>query len=929
MPGPADSTGPGGPGGGDELRPVTALFADIVGSTGLGERMSPDEVKALVGECVTRMSRVIEEFGGTVQAYMGDGVCAYFGVPAAHEDDADRAAEAGLALLDMVGAYGRDVRQAWDIAEFNVRIGINGGLAAVGVVGAAQPQAVALGDTTNVAARLQAAAAPGTIVTGESTAQRLMPRFVLEPMGELALKGRAAPVSAWRVLRRQTTGRDYTQSPLVGREAEAARLRRAADALLAGRGQSLLLIGDAGIGKSRLLGELRENLGAGVTWLEGDCRSYGAVGLYQPFVEMLRAWLGIDHTEREIVVRTRLRARLPALYDGDPGKALMFIGHLLGVQPEPEHRDVLREGDAEGLAAGTRAAFCDWAMRLSGQAPVVVAIEGLHEADVATCEMLEDLLELTDRAPVMIVMSARPERDTPAAEFRAHAMTHFGHRFEELTLDPISAEAAGQLLDITASGLLDPTTREELVSRAEGNPLYLEEMAHAIEAEEIRPRAWTVTVGAAPGMPASLDALLVARMDRLDADARTLGQTAAVIGREFPARVLEQVAGGERYEAGMPGLLRAGIVRELRRYPELEYSFRHGLLQEAARSTLTQARRAALCARVAEVFEELFADSLDERMEMLAHYHAQSGNLSKALEYLDRSAERAESWGQREEAVRLWQRALRVAERMDDPAASERLRARLGGRAGIVEEPPAREQAVAVDRAAPTETRIGPYLIEGVAPSPGSVARARTADGDPVALRLLGRSDAGGASEWLELRQAVARAARVEDRYLVPGLHADEADGWRYLALAWCEGGSLADRLAGGRAPSADETIRIVVRAARGLDALHREGIVHGSIRPGSILFGADGRALLVPVATSGERSVAPEVQAGAAATPGSDVYELAALAQSCLARTEAASDDLDWAVATALSPDPAQRPQTAAMFGQMLRMAGRAPTTG
>ena len=909
---------------------MTALFADIVGSTGLGERMSPDEVKALVGECVTRMSRVIEEFGGTVQAYMGDGVCAYFGVPAAHEDDADRAAAAGLALLDMVGAYGRDVRQAWEIAEFNVRIGINGGLAAVGVVGSAQPQAVALGDTTNVAARLQAAAAPGTIVTGETTAQRLMPRFVLEPMGELALKGRAAPVSAWRVLRRKTTGRDHSQSPLVGREAEAARLRRAADDLLAGRGQSLLVIGEAGIGKSRLLDELRENLGPGVTWLEGDCRSYGAVGLYQPFVEMIRAWLGIDHTEREIVVRTRLRARLPALYDGDADEALMYIGHLLGVQPEAGHRDALRQGDAEGLAARTRSAFCGWTLRLARQAPVVVAIEGLHEADVATCEMLEDLLDLTDRAPVMIVMTSRPERDTPAWEFRAHAMTHFGHRFEELALDPIADEAAGQLLDITASALLDPATREELVTRAEGNPLYLEEMAHALEAEEIRPRAWTVTVGAAPGMPASLDALLIARMDRLDAEARALGQTAAVIGREFPARVLERVAGAQRFEAGMPGLLRAGIVRELRRYPELEYSFRHGLLQEAARSTLTQSRRAALCARVAEVFEELFADSLDERMEMLAHYHAQSGNLSKALEYLDRSAERAESWGQREEALRLWQRALRVAQRMDDPAAAERLRARLGSGADAPPLPPEDGDAVAADErpAQRLAQRIGPYTLEVVAPLPGAVARALTADGEPVALRLIGRSDGDRADEWRALRDAAARAARVEDRNLVPGLHADEADGWRYLVMAWCDGGSLADRLAGGRTPSADEAVRILVRAARGLDALHQAGVVHGGIRAGSILFGADGRALLVPVATGGDRSTAPEVQGRGEPAPASDIYELAALAQSCLARTAGESDDLDWAIATALAPDPAQRPQTAAMFGQMLRMAGRATTS-
>jgi serine/threonine protein kinase len=159
-------------------------------------------------------------------------------------------------------------------------------------------------------------------------------------------------------------------------------------------------------------------------------------------------------------------------------------------------------------------------------------------------------------------------------------------------------------------------------------------------------------------------------------------------------------------------------------------------------------------------------------------------------------------------------------------------------------------------------------------------------------------------------------------------VHADEADGWRYLVMAWCEGGSLADRLMGGRPPTAEEAVRIVVRAARGLDALHQADIVHGGIRSGSILFGADGRALLVPVATGGERSAAPELQAGGDPTPASDIYDLASLAQSCLARSDAAADDLDWAIGTALAPDPAQRPLTAAMFGQMLRMAGRATTT-
>jgi hypothetical protein len=402
-----------------------------------------------------------------------------------------------------------------------------------------------------------------------------------------------------------------------------------------------------------------------------------------------------------------------------------------------------------------------------------------------------------------------------------------------------------------------------------------------------------------------------------------------VIGREFPARVLEQVAGSESYKAGMPGLLRSGIVRELRRYPELEYSFRHGLLQEAARSTLTQARRAAVCARVAAVFEELFADSLDERMEMLAHYHAQSGNLSKALEYLDRSAERAESWGQRDEAVRLWQRALRVAERMDDPATIARLRERIGERrTAATPQRATPDEPVPKVRPSADGARIGPYTLDGAAPGPGAVVRAFTPDRAPLALRIVGGTDGSGAAEWAAIREAAARAGRIDDRNLVPELRAEEADGFRYLVMAWCEGGSLADRLAAGRAPSTDEAVRIAVRAARGLDALHREGIVHGGIRAGSILFGADGRSLLVPVATSGMRSGAPEVQAGGDPTPASDIHDLAALTQSLLARTEAPSDDLKWAVATALAPDPSQRPQTAAMLGQMLRMAARATTT-
>ena len=184
----------------DEVRPVTALFADIVGSTALGERLLPEEVKALVGECVTRVSGAVEEFGGTVQAYQGDGICALFGVPAAHADDPERAARAALRILEIVGSYSEDIRAAWGIDRFNVRVGINSGPAGVGTVGVASPQAVALGDMTNVAARLESAAEPGTVLIGDGTARLLERRFVLEERGLLAVKGRARPVRAWRLL---------------------------------------------------------------------------------------------------------------------------------------------------------------------------------------------------------------------------------------------------------------------------------------------------------------------------------------------------------------------------------------------------------------------------------------------------------------------------------------------------------------------------------------------------------------------------------------------------------------------------------------------------------------------------------------------------------------------------------------------------------
>ena len=611
----------------DERRPVTVLFADIVGSTALGERLEPDEAKVLVGECVTMMSRAVDEYGGTVQAFQGDGICAYFGVPAAHEDDPERAARTALRILEVVSGYARDIEAAWGISGFAVRVGVNSGPAAVGLVGSADPQAVALGDATNVAARLQAATEPGTILVGHVTARRLEHRFDLGSPVEVSVKGREEPVRASRLLRAKEREPRAATTPVFGREREIEVLHAVLGDLASGRGRVVLLNGAPGIGKTRLLTELAVEGADSVTWLEGRCHSYGGLPGW-PFVEILLGWLGAEIGEPEIAIRTKARASLGAVFGEDADAALRPLAGLLRLRldtpPAPEDE--------------TDQAFVRLLEHLAESRPVIVAVEDTQWADAPTRRLAEHVLELTDRAPIGLVLTEEPIPGSHGAALRSHALANFGHRTSELALRPLADDAAEQVLSGILDDVIDPATRTGLIREAEGNPLYLVELARAFleGALEPRGRTWTVTVGSLELLPPSLENLLVARVDRQADGPRRLAQIAAAIGRTFPVPVLERVSGETTGEA-LKALLRAEIVREVSRYPELECTFTHGLLREAALSTLTSTRKRALYAEIASAFESIYADSLDEHLERLAHYHAQAGDLPKALEYAERA----------------------------------------------------------------------------------------------------------------------------------------------------------------------------------------------------------------------------------------------------------------------------------------------------
>ncbi len=651
----------------DELRPVSVLFADVVGSTPLAERLEPGDYAALMGGCVDRMCRAVEQFGGVIDAYMGDGIAAFFGFPAATEDDADRAASAALSVVAALEAYAEEVRTTWALADLKVRVGVNSGQVAIGVVGVAERHPVALGDTMNVAARLQSTAEPGTIVIGGSTARKLGGRFLLAPLGHLTVRGRESPVEAWRLLSARPAGSKSKPAGLVGREREKELLQSAAEALRAGSGQVVLLSGEPGIGKTRLLEWLREHLGADVTWLDGRCASYGGQPLYDPLAEALRGWVGVDDVSRRSATLHRL---------GLEPNVLPYLATLLSAEETRAHSG--SNGERDEFGAGLARAYASWIAGVSRERPVVLAVHDLHWADHGTLEVLRDLLGLLDDRALMIAATSRATPDARDREFRERVRREDPGRVVDVAVGPLDERDAEHLLAQFSPGELASDAKREVIGVAEGNPLYLEHLLRSLlESGGLAARrTWALTVSAAQ-LPTGLESLLMSRIAALPRDARRIAQAGAVLGRTFEPTVLAQASGVADVERTLMQLMRADVIRESHAPPNREYSFTHGLLQQAALSTLTRARRRELYRRVASAYEQAFADSLDDHLEQLAFYRARSGDLECALEYLERAANRAASLDAHTQAASLWSRAASLAKRLDDPPVRDRIERRL------------------------------------------------------------------------------------------------------------------------------------------------------------------------------------------------------------------------------------------------------------
>jgi ABC-type oligopeptide transport system substrate-binding subunit/class 3 adenylate cyclase len=660
----------------EERKVVTALFADVVGSTALGEQLDPEDVKLVVGEAVARIVGEVERLGGHVKDLAGDGVLAFFGAPTTREDDAERAVRVALRIVSEMEEYGRDVRRGWGVEGFGVRVAAATGSVVLGEVGAGRRvEYAAFGDTVNLAARLQAAAEPGLVLVDDATHRAVEGLCAWGERRELELKGKQGTVRAWPLegLDAGAHRGSSVETPLVGRDRELAAGREALEALRAGGGGILVVSGDPGIGKSRLLAELRATAEqSGVRWLEGRCVSYGESLPYWPFRDLLRAaWVGAGADEAELRVRVGLRRRLEQLFPERADELYPYLGTLLDLALEPDAAARTAELSPEALQWRTFEVVGELVAGLAEAAPLVLSIEDLHWADATSIALLEQLLVLAEQSPVLLVLSLRPERDHAAWTLREHAAREFPHLLRELELGPLGAADADLLAGLVGTGTLPPALERRLLAAAEGNPFFLEELVRSLaDVGALRPAGdgWEFDHEVEIEVPQTVEKVILARLDRLSPASHDVVTAAAALGRRFALPLLEGVLEAGAGDA-LHELQRLGLIEQGRRWPQPEYRFRHALIQETAYRTLLGPARATLHRRAAEWLEERYAERDAEVLGLLAHHWLAAESETKAAGYLMRAGDKARQEYALDEAIEHYRILLPLLERRGERQA--------------------------------------------------------------------------------------------------------------------------------------------------------------------------------------------------------------------------------------------------------------------
>ncbi|MEK7702082.1 MAG: adenylate/guanylate cyclase domain-containing protein, partial [candidate division NC10 bacterium] len=647
-----------------ERKQVTVLFADLKGSMEILADRDPEEARRILDAVLERMMEAVHRYEGTVNQVMGDGIMALFGAPLAREDHAVRACYAALRMQDTVTRYADEIQRTEGIAV-RIRVGLNSGEVVVRSIGSdLHMDYTAVGQTTHLAARMEQMATPGTILIAPSTLRLAESAVRVTPLGPRSVKGLDAPMEVYelvgavpaRSMLRTAAGR---LSRFVGRQEELGRLRGMLAEAGAGRGQVVGVTAEPGVGKSRLLYEFVQSPETR-DWrvLESSSHSYEKASAYLPIIDLLREYFEIDDRDDADTVALKVATKLAAL-DPELDDAVGPLLSLLDALPEG---DPFRTLDARGRRRRVLDALTRLILRESDRQPLLLVFENLQWIDTETQAFLDSLLERVLTSRLLLLLDYRPEFEH---DWRSRP------GFNEVTIAPLPPASAEELLQ----ALLGPDRalaplRKLLIERSSGNPFFLEEIVRTlVETRVLTGERGAYRLASDLGdlqVPATVQAVLAARIDRLPYDEKLLLQSAAVIGIEVPQALLEAVTElpTDTLRAGLAHLVAAGFLDETRLFPDIEYRFKNALTRDVAYASLLRDQRRALHARIVEAIETLYRDQLSSYIGQLAH-HASRGELwAKAAVYNRQVGARAVARAANLEAVRSFEAALTALARL-------------------------------------------------------------------------------------------------------------------------------------------------------------------------------------------------------------------------------------------------------------------------
>jgi class 3 adenylate cyclase/tetratricopeptide (TPR) repeat protein len=647
-----------------ERKLVTVLFADVANYTSISEKLDPEEAHQVMDGCFKILMDEIHKYEGTINQFTGDGVMALFGAPVAHEDHAQRACYAALAIQGAVTIYGDKVKENHG-QDFQMRIGLNSGPVIVGAIGDdLRMDYTAVGDTTNLAARMESMAQPETIFVSENTQRLARDFFEFKSLGKVEVKGKEDPQEAFELIK---TGEVETRigasvakglTRFVGRKNSMTALMEAYEKVKSGSGQVVGLVGEAGVGKSRILFEMRNMLPQGeYSYFEGRCIHFGGSMIYLPILDILRSYFEIKDGDPELTIKKKTEEKIID-FDEKLKGVLPPIHELLSLKVDDEAFNKLEPNEKRER---TFEAIRDLLIRVSQEKPLILAVEDLHWIDKTSEEFLGYLIGWLANNPILLLLLYRPEYTHP-----------WGSKsyYNSIVLSQLTTKSSAELVQAILEGADVVTELKELIlHRSGGNPLFMEEFTRSlIENGTIQRKEHQYVLSQKPAdiqVPDTIQGIIAARIDRLEDNLKRTMQVASVIGRDFAFRILQTITGmKQELKSHLINLQGLEFIYEKQLFPELEYIFKHILTQEVAYNSLLLKRRKEIHEKIGKAIEDIYTDRLEEFYEMLAYHYSKSENFEKAFQYLKLSGLKAVNKHSLIEALRHYKEAKYALEQV-------------------------------------------------------------------------------------------------------------------------------------------------------------------------------------------------------------------------------------------------------------------------